>query len=154
MNKKNFYGDIKTLHKQVVAEIKALMVEYGKAVVDLAGSPAPHAFIIGVPDFDWDMDYIEAEVLKVILEDGHIEFDVNWDIDSEDYLEENPNDNDDIGDLYQCIEANDFEKIMPCAGVSSVYEAVYEYLTKGYKGDEDEDLTSDEITNFMMTDSK
>jgi hypothetical protein len=43
---------------------------------------------------------------------------------------------------------------MPCAGVSSVYEAVYEYLTKGYKGDEDEDLTSDEITNFMMTDSK
>jgi hypothetical protein len=140
MDKKNFYGDIKTLHKQVVAEIKALMVEYGKAVVDLAGSPAPHAFIIGVPDFDWDMDYIEAEVLSVILEDDKIKLDINWGIDSEGYLEENPNDNDDIGDLYSVVEANDFEKIIPCAGISSVYESVWEYLTYGYKGDNDENL--------------
>jgi hypothetical protein len=140
MNKKNFYGDIKTLHKQVVAEIKALMVEYGKAVVDLAGSPAPHAFIIGVPDFDWDMDYIEAEVLSVIFEDDKIKLNINWDIDSDDYLKENPNDNDDIGDLYSVVEANDFEKLIPCAGINSVYEAVWEYLTYGYKGDNDENL--------------
>ena len=140
MDKKNFYGDIKTLHKQVVAEIKALMVEHGKAVVDLAGSQAPHAFIIGVPDFDWDIDYIEGEVLKVIIEDGHIEFDVNWDIDTEEYLSQNPNENDDIGELYQSIPANDFEKIIPCAGISSVYESVWEYLTYGYKGDNDENL--------------
>lgn len=140
MDKKNFYGDIKTLHKQVVAEIKALMIEHGKAVVDLAGSQAPHAFIIGVPDFDWDMDYIEAEVLSVILEDDKIKLDINWGIDSEDYLKENPNDNDDIGDLYSVVEANDFEKIIPCAGISSVYESVWEYLTYGYKGDNDENL--------------
>jgi hypothetical protein len=119
------------------------MVDHNKRVVDLAGSQAPHAFIVGVPDFDWDIDYIEAEVLKVSIEDGHIEFDVNWDIDTEEYLAQNPNENDDIGELYQSIPANDFEKIMPCAGVSSVYEAVYEYLTNGYKGDADEDLTSD-----------
>lgn len=145
MEHKDFYSDIKFLHKNIVAEIFALMVEYNKQVVDLAGSEAPHAFIIGVPDFDWDIDYIEAEVLKVSIEDGHIEFDVNWDIDSDDYLDRCPNSDGDIGALYQSIPANDFEKIMPCAGVSSVYEAVYEYLTRGYKGDADEDLTSDEV---------
>lgn len=140
MKKKNFYGDIKHLHKNVVAEIFALMVEYGKAVVDLAGSEAPHAFIVGVPDFDADLDYMEAEVLEVILEDGKIKFDINWNMDSEDYLDQYPNENDDIGDLYTVVEANDFEKLIPCAGISSVYEAVYEYLTQGYKGDNDEDI--------------
>ena len=144
MEHKDFYGDIKFLHKNIVAEIFALMVENDKEVIDLAGSPAPHAYIIGVPDFDWDIDYIEAEVLKVIIEDGHIEFDVNWNIDTEEYLAQNPNENDDIGDLYQSIPANDFERIVPCAGLSSVYEAVYEYLTNGYKGDEDEDFDEDE----------
>lgn len=144
MEYKDFYSDIKFLHKNIVAEIFALMVEYNKRVVDLAGSQAPHAFIIGVPDFDWDIDYIEAEVLKVSIEDGHIEFDVNWNIDTEEYLAQNPNEDDDIGELYQSVPANDFERIVPCAGLSSVYEAVYEYLTNGYKGDEDEDLTSDE----------
>ncbi len=140
MEKKNFYGDIKHLHKNVVAEIFALMVEYGKAVVDLAGSQAPHAFVVGIPDFDADMDYMEAEVLAVILEDGKIKLDINWDMDSEDYLDQYPNENDDIGDLYTVVEANDFERIVPCAGINSVYEAVYEYLTQGYKGDNDEDL--------------
>ena len=144
MEHKDFYSDIKFLHKNIVAEIYALMVEYNKEVVDLAGSEAPHAFIIGVPDFDWDIDYIEAEVLKVIIEDGHIEFDINWNIDTEEYLAQNPNENDDIGDLYQSIPANDFERIVPCAGISSVYDAVYEYLTNGYKGDEDEDFDEDE----------
>lgn len=140
MKKKNFYGDVKHLHKNIVAEIFALMVEYGKAVVDLAGSEAPHAFIIGVPDFDADLDYMEAEVLAVILEDGKIKFDINWGMDSEDYLDQYPNENDDIGDLYTVVEANDFERVIPCAGISSVYEAVYEYLTQGYKGDNDEDI--------------
>lgn len=140
MEKKNFYGETKNLHKQIVAEILALMVEHKKAVVDLAGSEAPHAFIIGVPDFDWDVDYMEAEVLKVILEDGQVKFDINWNIDSDEYLEQCPNENDDIGDLYTDVDANDFERLIPCAGLSSVYEAVWEYLTYGYKGDNDEDL--------------
>ena len=140
MEKKNFYNETKNLHKQIVAEILALMVEHKKAVVDLAGSQAPHAFIIGVPDFDWDVDYMEAEVLEVILEDGKIKFDINWNIDSDDYLEQCPNENDDIGDLYTDVDANDFERLIPCAGLSSVYEAVWEYLSYGYTGDKDEDL--------------
>ena len=140
MDKKNFYGDIKNLHKQVVAEIKKIMLEKNKRVVDLAGSEAPHAFIIGVPDFDADIDYMEAEVLKVILEDNQVKFDINWDMDSDEYLEEHPNENGDIGDLYVVVNADDFEKLIPCAGIDSVYEAVWEYLEYGYKGDEDEDL--------------
>lgn len=140
MEKKNFYNETKNLHKQIVAEILALMVEHKKAVVDLAGSQAPHAFIIGVPDFDWDVDYMEAEVLEVILEDGKIKFDINWNIDSDEYLEQCPNENDDIGDLYTDVDANDFERLIPCAGLSSVYEAVWEYLSYGYTGDKDEDL--------------
>ena len=140
MDKKNFYGEIKNLHKQIVAEILALMVEHKKAVVDLAGSQAPHAFIIGVPDFNWDIDYVEAEVLKVILEDNQVKLDINWDIDSENYLDVCPNTNDDIGDLYAIVDADDFERLVPCAGIDSVYEAVWEYLEYGYKGDEDEDF--------------
>ena len=140
MEQKNFYGEIKHLHKNIVAEIFALMVENNKAVIDLAGSEAPHAFIVGVPDFDWDMDYVEAEVMSVILEDGKIKLDINWNIDSDEYLDEYPNDNDDIGDLYSVVEANDFERIVPCAGISSVYDAVWEYLEYGYKGDNDEDI--------------
>lgn len=140
MDKKNFYGDIKNLHKQVVAEIKKIMLEKKKAVIDLAGSQAPHAFIIGVPDFNWDIDYVEAEVLKVILEDNQVKLDINWDIDSEDYLDVCPNTNDDIGDLYAVVNADDFERLVPCAGIDSIYQAVWEYLEYGYKGDEDEDF--------------
>lgn len=140
MERKDFYGEIKHLHKNIVAEIFALMVENNKAVVDLAGSEAPHAYIFGVPDFDWDMDYIEAEVLKVILEEGKIKFDINWNIDSDKYLDAHPNENGDISDLYSIVEANDFERIVPCAGISSVYDAVWEYLEYGYKGDNDEDI--------------
>ena len=116
------------------------MLEKNKRVVDLAGSQASHAYIIGVPDFNWDIDYVEAEVLKVILEDNQVKLDINWDIDSEDYLDVCPNTNDDIGDLYVVVNADDFERLVPCAGIDSVYEAVWEYLEYGYKGDEDEDL--------------
>ena len=137
MEKKDFYDDIKALHNKVVEEIKNLMVTHKKARVDLAGSAAPHAFIIGVPDFNWDTDYIEAEVLKVQLIDGHLEFDVNWGIDSDKYLEACLSEDDDIGELYAVVEADDFSKLIPCAGIDSVYEAVWEYLEYGYTGDDD-----------------
>lgn len=137
---KRFDKDIKALHGVIVNEIKQLMVEHGKAVADLAGSEAPHAFIVGVPDFDADMDYMEAEVMAVILEDNQIKLDINWNMDSEDYLERYPNENDDIGDLYAVVDALDYEKLIPCAGIDSVYNAVWEYLEYGYKGDNDEDI--------------
>jgi hypothetical protein len=140
MERKDFYNDIKSLHNQVVAEIKKLMTEHHKVRIDLAGSEAPHAFIIGVPDFNADVDYMEAEVLKVILEDGKVKFDINWDMDAEEYLEKYPNENGDIGDLYQVVDADDFEKLIPCASIDSVYDAVYEYLKYGYVGDDDEDI--------------
>ena len=138
MEHKNYYGEIKALHKQIVEDIKNMMEEHNKSVVDLAGSPAPHAFVVGIPDFDTGLGDMDAEVLSVILEDDTIKFDVNWDMDSEDYLEEYPNWNEDISDLYEVIDANDFEKLVPCSGLGSVYESVYEYLTNGYKGDNDE----------------
>ena len=137
MRRKDYYSKIRNLHKQVIEDIKSLMLEKGKAVIDLAGSEAPHAFIIGVPDFNADVDYMEAEVLKVILEDDKVKFDINWDMDAEEYLEEYPNENGDIGDLYQVVDADDFEKLIPCAAIDSVYDAVYEYLKYGYVGDED-----------------
>ena len=138
--RRRFDKDIKAMHSQIVDEIKQLMVEHGKAVVDLAGSEAPHAFIVGVPDFDADLDYMEAEVMAVILEDNQIKLDINWDMDSEDYLEQYPNENDDIGDLYAVVDALDYEKLIPCAGIDTVYNAVWEYLEYGYKGDNDEDI--------------
>ena len=138
--RKWFDKDIKALHSQIVDEIKQLMAWNRKAVVDLAGSEAPHAFIVGVPDFDADLDYMEAEVMAVILEDDKVKLDINWDIDSEEYLEQHPNENDDIGDLYAVIDALDYEKIIPCAGIDTVYNAVWEYLEYGYKGDNDEDI--------------
>ena len=140
MEQKNPYLQVKNLHNEIVAEIKQMMIDHNKAVVDLAGSEAPHAFIIGIPDFDWDTDYVEAEVMSVILEDGKIKFDINWDIDSDEYLDEHPNENDDISDLYSVVDSDDFGKLLPCAGISSVYGAVWEYLEYGYKGDNDEDI--------------
>ena len=140
MEQKNPYLQVKNLHNEIVAEIKKMMIDHNKAVVDLAGSEAPHAFIIGIPDFDWDTDYVEAEVMSVILEDGKIKFDINWNIDSDEYLDEHPNENDDISDLYSVVDSDDFGKLLPCAGISSVYGAVWEYLEYGYKGDNDEDI--------------
>ena len=78
--------------------------------------------------------------MAVILEDDKVKLDINWDIDSEEYLEQHPNENDDIGDLYAVIDALDYEKIIPCAGIDTVYNAVWEYLEYGYKGDNDEDI--------------
>jgi hypothetical protein len=112
MERKDFYGDIKRLHNSIVDEIYNLMIDNNKEVIDLAGSEAPHAFIVGVPDFNADVDYMEAEVLKVILEEDTIKFDINWDMDGEEYLEKYPNENGDIGDLYSIVEAKDFEKLI------------------------------------------
>ena len=138
--RRRFDKDIKAMHSQIVDEIKQLMVDHNKAVVDLAGSEAPYAYIMGVPDFDADMDYMEADVMAVILEDNQIKLDINWGMDSEEYLEQHPNENDDIGDLYAVVDALDYEKLIPCAGIDSVYNAVWEYLEYGYKGDNDEDI--------------
>lgn len=140
MKKIEVYSKVKELHEEIVDEIKQMMTWNRKAVVDLAGSQAPHAFIVGVPDFDADMDYVEAEVMAVILEDGRVKLDINWDIDTDDYLDSYPNKNGDISALYPVIDAMDFGNLLPCAGISSVYEAVWEYLTCGYKGDRDKDI--------------
>ena len=140
MEQKNPYLQVKNLHNEIVAEIKQMMIDHNKAVVDLAGSEAPHAFIVGVPAFDPEIGCMYAEVMAVILENDKIKLDINWDMDSDYYLEHYPNWNEDISDLYAVVEANDFERIVPCAGISSVYDAVWEYLEYGYKGDNDEDI--------------
>ena len=140
MRRKDYYSKIRNLHKQVIEDIKSLMLEKGKAVIDLAGSEAPHAVVVGVPDFDPEIGSMDAEVLKVILEDDKVKFDINWDMDSDYYLEQYPNWNEDIGDLYQVVDADDFEKLIPCAAIDSVYDAVYEYLKYGYVGDDDKDI--------------
>jgi hypothetical protein len=140
MEKKNYSSEIKELHHQAIEDIKAMMKEYGKAVVDLAGSSAPHAYVIGSPEFDPEIGCLYAEVMAVIFEDDTIKFDINWDMDGEDYLEEYPNENGDIGDLYVVVDATDFEKLIPCAGIETVYQAVWDYLYYGYTGDDDEDI--------------
>jgi hypothetical protein len=129
MKKKDFYSDIKHLHKVIVAEIVALMVEHDVTEVDLAGSSADHAYVIGVPDFDWDIDYIEAEVLKVYYEDGQLVLDVCWDVDTDELAAQN--ENGDIGDAYTDIKANDFMRIKPCAGIETVYDSVWQVLEQG-----------------------
>lgn len=138
--RKRFDKDIKGLHEQIVDEIKQLMAWNRKAVVDLMGSEAPFASIVGIPEFKQGNEYVEGQVFSVILEDDKIKLDVNWAIDTDEYLKEFPNENDDISDLYAVIDALDYDRIVPCAGIDSVYNAVWEYLEYGYKGDNDEDI--------------
>ncbi len=126
MKYRDFNREIRALHERIVQEIVNMMQEHGVDEVDLAGSSADHAYIIGVPDFDWDCDYMEAEVLKVYVENGRLVMDVNWDIDSEVLAESN--ENGDIGDAYTDVTATDYEKIKPCCGIDMVYESVYEVL--------------------------
>lgn len=126
MEKKDFYGDITHLHKVIVAEIVHLMVEHDVMEVDLLGSSADHAYVIGVPDFDWDVDYMEAEVSKVYYEDGQLVLDVCWDIATDEQAERN--ENGDIGDAYTDVKANDFTRIKPCAGIETVYDSVWQVL--------------------------
>ena len=127
MNKKDFYNDIKHLHKEIVAEIVALMVEHNVTEVDLLGSNADHAYVAGWPGDGADIQ--EMEVGKVYLEDGTIELDVILDIDTEELAEQN--EDGDISDAYQCWSATDFTHFKPCAGIEMVYESVYQVLVYG-----------------------
>lgn len=128
MEKKDFYGDIQHLHKMIVAEIVALMVEHDVDEVDLLGSNADHAFVCG---YSGDgADVMEMEVSRVYLEDGTITLDVILDIDTDELAEQN--EDGDIGDAYQCWKANDFVHFKPCAGIEMVYESVYQVLEQNY----------------------
>ena len=128
MVKKNYCKKIKDSHKTIVAKIADLMRKHNVSEVDLMGSDADYAFILGVPDFDWDNDHIEADVCKVILEDGKVKLEINWDIDTEEYLAEYGDENGDIGALYPIIDANDFERVVPCVGIKDVYDSVLQVL--------------------------
>ena len=124
MDKKDFYGDIKHLHKVIVAEIVALMAEHKVTEVDLLGSNADHAYVCGYPGDGADVQ--EMEVSRVYYEDCQLWLDVVLDIDTEELAEQN--ENGDIGDAYQCWRANDFEHFKPCAGIEMVYESVWQVL--------------------------
>ncbi len=126
MEHKDFYGDVKRLHMAVVSETVALMAAHGADEVDLLGSSADHAFVIGVPDFDCDADYMSAEVSKVYCEDGRLVFDIIWDVDTAELAERN--EDGDIGDAYTDVRADDFGRIIPCAGIETVYESVWQVL--------------------------
>jgi hypothetical protein len=127
--KKNYYQKRIDLHKDCVADIVAMMVDKGVTEVDLLGSTCDHAFIMGVPDFDWDIDYMEMEVSKVYYEDCQLVLDVVLDVDTEELAASN--ENGDISAAYQLIKANDFSKVMPTAGIDSVYDSVYQVLYQG-----------------------
>lgn len=126
MDKKDFYGDIQHLHKVIVAEIVALMVDHGVTEVDLLGSSADHAYVTGYPGDGADV--MEMEVGKVYLEEGTIMLDVILDIDTEELAAQN--EDGDIGDAYQCWRAADFEHFKPCAGIEMVYESVWQVLNE------------------------
>lgn len=126
MEHKDFYADIKELHKNIVAEIVALMVEHGVTEVDLLGSSADHAYVCGYPGDGADVQ--EMEVSKVYYEDCQLWLDVVLDIDTSELAEQN--EDGDIGDAYQCWRANDFEHFKPCGGIEMVYESVWQVLNK------------------------
>lgn len=124
MEHKDFYADIKDLHKDIVAETVALMVEHGVTEVDLLGSDCDHAYVVGYPGDGADV--MEMEVSKVYYRDCQLWLDVILDIDTEELAAQN--ENGDIGDAYQCWRANDFEHFKPCGGIEMVYESVWQVL--------------------------
>lgn len=124
MKHKDFYADIKELHKNIVAETVALMVEHGVTEIDLLGSDCDHAYVMGYPGDGADV--MEMEVSKVYYRDCQLWLDVILDIDTEELAEQN--ENGDIGDAYQCWRANDFEHFKPCGGIELVYESVWQVL--------------------------
>lgn len=127
MEKKDFYGDIRHLHKEIVAEIVHLMVEHDVTEVDLLGSNADHAYVRGYPD-DYTNE-MEMEVSKVYLKEGTIWLDVILDTDTDELAERN--ENGDIGDAYQCWRAVNFNRFKPCCGIEMVYESVWQVLEQG-----------------------
>ena len=124
MEHKDFYADIKDLHKNIVAETVALMVEHGTTEVDLLGSDCDHAYVTGYPGDGAGV--MEMEVSKVYYKDCQLWLDVILDIDTEELAEQN--ENGDIGAAYQCWRANDFEHFKPCVGIEMVYESVWQVL--------------------------
>ena len=126
MDKKDFYGDIKHLHKVIVAEIVALMVEHGVTEVDLLGSDCDHAYVTGYPGDGAGV--MEVEVSKVYYRDCQLMLDVILDIDTEELAEQN--EDGDIGDAYQCWCANEFGLIKACGGIEMVYESVWQVLNE------------------------
>lgn len=126
MDKKDFYNDIKSLHKDIVSAIALLMFEHGVTEVDLLGSNADHAYVAGWPGDGCDIQ--EMEVSRVYFEDDSVLLDVVLDIDTEELAEQN--EDGDIGDAYQCWRANDFTHFKPCAGIEMVYESVWQVLNE------------------------
>lgn len=126
MEHKGFYEDIKELHKNIVAEMVALMVEHGVKEVDLLGSDCDHAYVVGYPGDGADV--MEMEVSKVYYRDCQLMLDVILDIDTEELAAQN--EDGDIGDAYQCWRANDFEHFKPCGGIEMVYESVWQVLER------------------------
>ncbi len=126
MEYRDFYKDIKALHKQIVQAIKDLMTEHGAESVDLLGSDADHAYVSGYPGDGADV--MSMEVSAVYLKDGKLMLDVILDVDTEELAE--TNENGDIGDAYPCYSADDFTHIIACAGIELVYESVYQVLNQ------------------------
>lgn len=126
MEHKDFYEDIKDLHKNIVAETVALMVEHGVMEVDLLGSDCDHAYVVGYPGNGAGV--MEMEVSKVYYKDCQLWLDVILDIDTEELAAQN--ENGDIGDAYQCWRANEFGLIKACGGIEMVYESVWQVLNK------------------------
>ena len=124
MDKKDYYARIKELHKDIVADIIALMRIHGVTKVDLLGSSCDHAYVYGYPN-DY-ADVMDMEVNKVYYENGKLILDVILDVDTEELAAQN--ENGDIGDAYQCFEADDFMHFVACGGISNVYDCVYELL--------------------------
>ena len=122
MEHKDYYKQRVELHKECVNNIINMMVDKGVDEVDLLGSNADHAFVMGSPD-------MEMEVSRVYYKDGQLELDVILDIDTDKLAESN--EDGDISAAYQVIKANDFSKVMACAGIDSVYESVYQVLYQG-----------------------
>ena len=127
MEMKDFYGEITHLHKVIVSEIVALMVEHGVYEVDLLGSDCDHAYVTGYPGDGADV--MEMEVSKVYYEDAQLMLDVILDVDTEELAGQN--EDGDIGEAYQCWRANDFDHFKPCCGIELVYESVYQVLEYG-----------------------
>lgn len=124
MEHKDFYADIKDLHKNIVAETVALMVEHGVKEVDLLGSDCDHAYVTGYPGDGAGV--MEVEVSKVYYRDCQLMLDVILDIDTEELAAQN--EDGDIGDAYQCWRANEFGLIKACGGIEMVYESVWQVL--------------------------
>ncbi len=133
MEIKNYAQIIKNLHKEITAKIAEVMNNANVSEVDLLGSDADHAFMIGY----YNDDVVEMEVSKVYLNDGVLELDVIYVFPDDD--------GHDVSEEYKVINANDFTSIIPCAGIGDVLDSVRQVLNKSaedryvllYDGEED-----------------